>query len=176
MEPFQIINSVLKMNCTAELVIQTSLDLHGFLRNRTIKQMEEKVLHEGIIQEVSANKLTVSIISASACSSCHAKGACLASDMKEKEIEIYHFSGNYYPGQPVNVVGRLSQGYKATVYGYLIPFILVFATLLIATSFTKSEAISGLLSLLILIPYYLILYLTRDKFKKSFDFEVSAIN
>ena len=42
LELFQITKSVLKMNCTAELVIQTSLDLHVFLRNRAIKQMEEK--------------------------------------------------------------------------------------------------------------------------------------
>lgn len=138
--------------------------------------MEEKVLHEGIIQEVSANKLTVSIISASACSSCHAKGACLASDMKEKEIDINHFSGNYYPGQHVNIVGRTSQGYKAAFYGYMIPFILVFSTLMISISFTNNEVFSGLLSLLILIPYYTVLYIFRNKIKNSFEFEVASIN
>ena len=136
--------------------------------------MEEKVIHAGIIHEVSKNKLTVTIVSASACSSCHAKGACNASDMQEKEIDIYHFSGEYHPGQPVNVFGKTSQGYKAAFYGYLLPFILVFLTLIAGVSLTRSDGIAGLLSLAILIPYYLVLYFFRNKLKNSFEFEISA--
>ncbi len=136
--------------------------------------MEEKVLHAGIIQEVTANKLTVVIVNASACSSCHAQGACLASDMKEKEIEIYRFSGEYYPGQQVNIVGHAAQGYKAAFYGYVLPFILVFVTLLVAVSITHSEGFAGIASLAILIPYYTALYFFRNKIKHSFEFEISA--
>lgn len=138
--------------------------------------MEEKVLHEGVIQEVSENKLTVMIVNASACSSCHAKGACLASDMKEKEIEIYRFSGEYKLGQTVNIVGKTSQGYKAMFYGYVVPFILVFVTLIVSLSVTQSEGLAGLLSLVVLVPYYAVLYLFRNKLKRSFEFEISAIN
>ena len=150
--------------------------MHVFLRTPDIKQMDEKVLHAGVVQEVSENKITVVIINASACSSCHAKGACLASDMKEKEIEIHHFSGDYHPGQHVNIVGRTSQGFKAAFYGYILPFLLVFATLIISISVTNSEGLSGLLSLAILIPYYAALYIFRNKIKSSFEFEIAAIN
>lgn len=150
--------------------------MHDFFRNPAIKQMKEKVLHAGIIQAVSEDKLTVIIVSASACSSCHAKGACLASDMKEKEIDIYRFAGEYHQGQQVNIVGQTSQGYKAAFYGYVLPFILVFATLLITISITNSDGLSGLLSLAILIPYYTALYFLRNKLKHSFEFEISAIN
>lgn len=146
-----------------------------FFKNPRIKQMDEKVLHAGVIQDVSENKITVAIINASACSSCHAKGACLASDMKEKEIEIYNFSGDYHPGQHVNIVGRTSQGFKAAFYGYLLPFILVFITLILSISLTDSEGLSGLLSLAILIPYYASLYLFRKKIRSSFEFEITAI-
>lgn len=138
--------------------------------------MDEKVLHAGIIQDVSDNKITVLIINASACSSCHAKGACLASDMKEKEIEIYHFSGKYHPGQHVNIVGRTSQGFKAAFYGYILPFIVVFTTLILSVSITNNEGLSGLLSLAILVPYYAALYIFRNKIKSSFEFEIAAIN
>ncbi len=138
--------------------------------------MEEKVLHEGVIQEVSENKLTVMIVNASACSSCHAKGACLASDMKEKEIEIYRFSGEYKPGQTVNILGKTSQGYKAMFYGYVVPFIMVFVTLIVSLSVTQSEGLAGLLSLVVLVPYYAVLYLFRNRLKRSFEFEISAIN
>lgn len=147
-----------------------------FFRNPAIKQMQEKVLHTGIIQAVSEDKLTVTIVSASACSSCHAKGACLASDMKEKEIDIYRFDGKYQQGQHVNIVGQTSQGYKAAFYGYVLPFLLVFATLLITISITHSDGLSGLLSLAILFPYYAVLYFFRNNLKRSFEFEISAIN
>lgn len=141
-----------------------------------IKQMEENVLHSGVILEVSDKKLTVGIINASACSACHAKGACLASDMKEKEIEITHFSGNYHRGQHVNIIGQQSQGYKAAFYGYLLPFLLVFGTLVLSLIITKNEGVSGLLSLAILIPYYSSLYIFRNKFRNSFEFKISATN
>lgn len=138
--------------------------------------MEEKILHAGIVQEVSENKITVIIVNASACSSCHASGACLASDLKEKEIEISHFSGKFHPGQMVNVVGHISQGYRAAFYGYLLPFFVVFITLIIVFSLTKNEGIAGLLSLAALGPYYIILYFFRNKIRRSFDFEISSIN
>ena len=116
------------------------------------------------------------IVNASACSSCHAQDACLASDLKEKEIDIYHFSGDFHPGQTVEIVGKTSQGYKAAFYGYLLPFIFVFATLLLSTQITKNEALSGLSSLAILIPYYAILFFFRNRIKRSFEFEISSIN
>ncbi len=138
--------------------------------------MEDKVYHEGIIQEVSEKKLTVVIINASACASCHARGACLASDMKEKEIEVFRFSGKYHPGQQVILVGRSSQAYKAIFYGYVLPFILVFGTLILSFSFIPNDGLAGLLSLAILVPYYVILYFFRNKLRRSFEFEIAANN
>jgi sigma-E factor negative regulatory protein RseC len=139
-----------------------------------IKRMKEKVLHEGVVQEVLGDKITVTIVNASACSSCHAKGACLASDLKEKEIEIRHFSGDFHPGQHVNIIGQLSQGYKAAFYGYLLPFIIVFITLIAVYSITTNEGTAGISSLVILIPYYAILYIFREKIRNSFHFQISA--
>jgi sigma-E factor negative regulatory protein RseC len=58
----------------------------------------------------------------------------------------------------------------------MLPFILVFATLLIAVPLTQSEGLSGILSLAVLIPYYAALYFFRNKIKRSFEFKISAIN
>jgi len=136
--------------------------------------MKEKVLHEGVVQEVTADKITVLIVNASACSACHAKGACLASDLKEKEIDISNFKGHFQPGQHVNIVGETSQSYRAAFFGYLLPFLFVFFTLILTFSIFNNEGTAGLLSLAILIPYYIILYFFRDRIKKSFDFQISA--
>ena len=153
------------------------LNLHVFfMKLRQPGEMEEKVLHDAVVQQVLENKITVVIINASACASCHAKGACLASDMKEKEIEIVRFSGQYHVGQQVNIVGHSSQGLKAAFYGYLLPFLMVLATLLVSITYTKSEGLAGLLALAALFPYYGTLYFFRDQLKRTFEFEISAIN
>lgn len=136
--------------------------------------MDEKVLHAGIVQEVSADKLKVVIINASACSSCHAQGSCLASDMSEKEIDIFNFSGDYYPGQQVNVIGRQSQGYKAAFFGYILPVLFVIVTLIVSINLIDNDGLSGILSLAILIPYYTLVYLFRNKLKSTFQFEITA--
>ena len=138
--------------------------------------MEDIISHRGIVLSVTDNKVVVSIINESACASCHAKGACSASDMKEKEIEITRFSGRYEIGEQVILTGKTSQGYKAIFYGYILPFVLVLVTLILAVNTIHSEGLSGLLALAILIPYFLTLSLFRNKLKKSFEFEISAIN
>lgn len=137
--------------------------------------MSGEISHKGIIKSLTDQQIVVSIVNESACSSCHAKGACSAADMQDKEIEIRNFSGDYRVGQTVQVVGRTSQGFKALFYGYVFPFLIIMLVLITLTSLQFSEGISGLISLSVLFPYYLILYLTRNKIRKSFEFEIKPL-
>lgn len=137
--------------------------------------MAGEITHKGIIRKLSEKKIIVSIISESACASCHAQGACSASDMKEKEVEITHFEGDFKLGQAVTIVGKTTQGFKALFLGYLLPFVLVLSTLIISTSLQISETKGGLLSLAVLVPYYALLYVFRNQIKKSFEFEIKPL-
>ena len=137
--------------------------------------MSGEISHKGIIKEFSKKGIIVGIIAESACAACHAIGACSVSDMTEKEIEIDHDQGEFQIGQQVWVTGKSSQGFKALFLAYLLPFILVMAVLIISTKLSVNEGLGGLLSLGILIPYYLILYLFRNRLKHSFDFEIGPI-
>lgn len=137
--------------------------------------MVEEITHKGVIRKLSEKKIIVGIVNESACASCHAQGACSAADMKDKEIEITRFDGDYRLGQTVIIVGKTSQGFKALFLGYLLPFILVLSTLIITTTLSVSETRGGLLSLAILIPYYGLLYAFRNKIKKSFEFEIKPL-
>ena len=128
------------------------------------------------MKEVNENSLIVRIVNQSACSSCHAKGACTAADFQEKEIEITHFRQIYQPGQEVTILFREEQGFTALWFGYLMPFLLILITLIIALSLTNNELFSGLLSLAVLIPYYITLYFFRPYLKKVFKFEVEEMN
>ena len=122
------------------------------------------------------SKLIINIISQSACSTCHAQGACTVSDFQDKEIEINDFKGSYRVGEEVTIIFKESKGFAALAWGYLIPFLLVLATLIIATQFTANELKSGLLALGILIPYYTALYFLRHHLKKIFKFELEETN
>ncbi len=129
----------------------------------------------GFVTEVKGTSLLVNILSQSACSGCHAKGACTVSDFQDKVIEITDTKGVYKVGQQVTVVFKQSKGFTAVIWGYVVPFFLVLGTLIAALEITGNELYAGLLSLAILIPYYITLYFFRHLLKKVFKFELEEI-
>jgi sigma-E factor negative regulatory protein RseC len=130
------------------------------------------IKHKGFVKKVTDNSLIVSIVNQSACSTCHANGACSVADFQEKEIEIPYLNPNYSPGQEVTVLFRESAGFTALFYGYILPFILVMFTLILLFETTGNEALAGLIALGILVPYYITLYFFRHYLKKVFKFEL----
>ncbi len=135
--------------------------------------MNKKVIkHKAFVKEISGSSLTVSIMNQSACASCHANGACTMADVREKEVEIMHYEGNYSCGQEVSVVFRESLGFQALFYGYVLPFIVVLIALVSIFSATGNEVLAGLLALAVLVPYYIALYFFRDFLKTIFKFEL----
>lgn len=137
---------------------------------------KKPICHPGQISKIEGNTISVRIVSTSACASCHAKGACTASDMEDKIIEAIDFHPEkYIIGQKVNVVMKKSLGMKAVAYGYFIPFLLVLSTLIISQQNLNNELYSGLLSLGIVIPYYIILFIFRNKISNTFRFHIEVI-
>ncbi len=134
------------------------------------------VEHTGYVEEVSSGQIKVRILSESACASCHAKGVCTASDMKEKIIDAYSNNvANLSPGQKVIIQGQKSLGLKASLIAYIIPFFLVFTTLFASYAITKNEGIAGIVSLVVLIPYFLLVKLYTPQLKKTFVFTIKEI-
>jgi len=136
---------------------------------------KEIIKHKGKVVKVDEAAIYVEIIALSACASCHARSACTLADMQEKIIEIKKRPGDakYHTGDSVSVVLEQSLGYKALLLGYLIPFIILVASLFILIELTANEGLSALISIALMIPYYLSLYLRRDKLKKTFDFRLT---
>lgn len=128
------------------------------------------------MKEVKKNSLIVNVISQSACAGCHAKGACTVADYKDKEIEVTEYRNTYQVGDEVTVLFKQSKGFTALIWGYLIPFFLVLGTLIVTLEVTRDELQSGILSLIILIPYYITLYFFRHLLKKVLKFELEEIS
>jgi sigma-E factor negative regulatory protein RseC len=138
--------------------------------------MEKQVEHEGTVASICGDTMIVRIVASSACSGCAAKGYCMPSENKDKDIRVDGFSGDFILGERVKVVMRQSLGLRALCIGYLIPFAVVLATLVVVYQVTGNEPASGLSALLILVPYYLIIKLLNRKITKTFGFTVQKIN
>jgi sigma-E factor negative regulatory protein RseC len=131
------------------------------------------IIHPGIVERVDDKKVLVRILSQSACSSCHAKGACTVADLKDKIIEVDRAGeGEYAPGDEVMVTLSESLGKKAVVLGYVLPLIILVASIIIFLSLLNNEGLAALLSILMLGPYYLVLYFFRNRLRKEFRFRI----
>ncbi len=130
--------------------------------------------HTGVVAEITDASIMVKVSAQSACVSCKAHSIC-GVDTAEKLIEVNCWSGDYTPGEIVKLYMKESLGMKALAWGYLIPFVLVFSVLLSVLIITESEGLAGILSVSIMLPYFLLLYVFRNRFKKSFTFEISKL-
>jgi sigma-E factor negative regulatory protein RseC len=136
----------------------------------------KSIEHKGRIESIDGNKINVNFLAVSGCASCHAKGVCSAADMQEKSVEVFDFTNQYKLGEEVNVTLKQSLGFRALFLGYVLPFILILFILIILTAITKNEAISGIGALSVLVPYYLVLFLLKDKIRKKFTFTINKID
>ena len=135
----------------------------------------EFIEHKGIVEKIEGSCITVKITSQSACASCHAKSACTISGSTDKFIDVYS-SQKFEPGNEVMIMGTQGQGFKAAWLAYVLPAILVMATLIITYTVSGNEALSGIMALLILIPYFLVLKMRNNGLKRTFSFNIRLIN
>ena len=128
--------------------------------------------HAGIVWKIQKDTLLVKILVTSACSACHAKGSCIAADMAEKIIEVQKPKIEVGVGDCITVTLKRSLGFKALVLGYILPFIILFATLAIVLEVTQDELTAGLSAIAVLVPYYGLLFVLRKALSQKFQFEL----
>jgi positive regulator of sigma E activity len=131
------------------------------------------VQHDGTVKKVDSNSVFVSILSETACSGCHAEKLCNISGEKEKVVEV---KGKYNvaPGDPVTILMKHSMGYKAVFLSYMIPLVILIVSLVLLNSFSVSELVSGLVSISLVAPYYIVLYFFRKRIDRSFTFTLKT--
>ena len=136
----------------------------------------KEVKHTGLVKSVQSTGITVSMIVNSGCASCQIKGTCNMSEQTEKELTIDCAPSEYKVGQMVLVRLKTSQGFHALFLGYILPLIVLIAAVVVAISITNNEGLSGLIGLASLVPYYLILFLLKNKIKNKFTYVVNPLN
>jgi sigma-E factor negative regulatory protein RseC len=135
--------------------------------------MMEYIQHSGVIESIVKNRILVRIEQQTACSSCHAKQLCLASGGKDRIIEVDDFTGRYATDEKVIVAVRSSSGMLAVLTAFVAPLALVIAAAVAGTDISGDEAVGGLVGLSVLIPYYSVIYLLRNRIGKKFVFTLS---
>ncbi len=131
------------------------------------------VTHPGVVSKIEGNSIDVSIIVSSACVSCEIKGACTVSEVEKKSVIIsVDDPENYKINQHVHVEMQQSQGTWAVLLGYIFPFIVLLISLIIFINTGMDQGMAGLISILLLIPYYLVIYLIRNYIGSKFSYTI----
>lgn len=131
-----------------------------------------EIRHTGRVERVEGDMLHVRILQTSACASCQARSMCMSSESKEKEIDCRWLM----PDIPVNVGDEVEVivmerlGWKAVLLAYILPFVVLVATVACLDFCFESEALVGTLALCTVGVYYIVLSFFRDRIRKQFAF------
>ena len=137
---------------------------------------KERIEHEGKVISVDKDYISVEILNKSACAACHAKAVCGASDQSVKVVEVAQdistLAADYQVGETVNVVMSSAMGTQAIWLAYVVPLIVLMASILVFSLCGAGELAMGLGALGIVALYYLGVYLFRNRISKIFIFSI----
>lgn len=137
--------------------------------------MTTKERRLGIVSSVSDGEIIVSIEQRSACSGCHAREFCCSTDCAERNIVIKtDGSSPYKPGDSVVVEGDNRIGRLAVLLSFLLPIILIVASVAISTVVLEmSEVLSCLVALVVLGLYLVALRLMTPQLRRVMSFSIT---
>ena len=130
--------------------------------------MNQRISHSGVIESIEEGCVHVRIVQTSACAACKVAGYCNAAESKEKIIDVFCDSvAAYQVGQQVVVSASGQVAVKALLWAFGVPFVLLMAVLLLVLLLTGNEGWAALSALATLVPYYVLLWLLRDKMREQ---------
>lgn len=135
--------------------------------------MAQDIRHQGTVDSIDGQKVNVRITQSSACGGCQARNICRAAESKEKVVEVLCAdAASLHVGQEVTVAGAESLGLRAVAFAFGLPLLLLMAGLITAMALTGSEKLGALCALAALAPYYIVLFLCRNRIKRDFRFRI----
>jgi len=136
--------------------------------------MSTKISHSGIIEGIEGDSVKVRIVQTSACAACKVAGYCNAAESKEKIVDVLCGSAakNLTVGQPVTVTTSGQVAAKALLWGFGLPFVVLVTVLVLVLWLTDHEGTAALSGLAALIPYYILLWLLRDRMREQLAFAI----
>lgn len=146
--------------------------------------MNEEIRHEGVVQRVDGEHVTVRIVQTSACLHCKIASHCNSADSKEKIVDVWTDKASMYSvGQKVSVCMGGKLGLTAVFWAFVLPVLIAFVVIYVSMMMTAPDgifplpkpfdegagAIGGLVTFVV---YYSVLYLFRDSLKRKYRFRI----
>ena len=130
------------------------------------------VKHCGEVVCIDGHSVFVRMTVNSACSACHAKGVCGASEQTDKIVEVETAAAtDFQVGDSVEVaLMQRDMGSTSVVLAYVVPFLVLAAVLVGAILLGASEGMAALSALVGVALWYVVLYMLRDKIKNKIKF------
>lgn len=136
--------------------------------------MNQIIRHSGVVEHIEGGCVHVRIVQTSACAACKVAGYCNAAESKEKIIDVYTDTNahQFTEGQPVVVTTSTQMATRALLWGFGLPFLLLVVVLFATWLLMAHEGWAALCALASLIPYYIMLWLLRDKMRQELAFSI----
>lgn len=135
--------------------------------------MSEQTRHEGIIMSKNNGVAHIRLAEATTCEDCKAASLCHSAEKTEKFVDaLLPAQSVYQVGDRVTVVGSLAMGMRATWLGFGIPLALMVVGIIVGAQVLENETIGALAGIALLVPYYLGLWVFRDRLNREFVFRV----
>ena len=145
--------------------------------------MSNRISHQGVIQSITDGCIKVQIVQTSACAACKVANHCRstlshgssknASESKVKIVDVFCSNSNAYEvGQQVVVWASKDVANRALLLGFGLPFLLLICVLMVALKLSGNEGVAALVAIGSLVPYYLALWLMRNKIQQHISFNL----
>ncbi|MDR1103460.1 MAG: SoxR reducing system RseC family protein [Tannerella sp.] len=138
--------------------------------------MHKTIQHTGTVERIEPAVVYVRIVQPPACSGCHAGLSCPVSEGNGKTVAVEDTTGRFAVNEEVLLHGRQGMGMQAILFTCVFPMILVVVALAVAFGLTGNELTGGSIGLSVLLPYYGLMYILRNKLNRKFVFTVSKIH
>lgn len=131
----------------------------------------------GRVTAIRPKEVDVEVLQMSACSSCHARGACTASDMRMRSLTITKdLPLGLSVGDRVQIIADDPRVLEASAYAYIIPLVLIILEAVLLPKYAgvgDMELVGIILGSIAL--YMGVLWLLRDHFKRIFTFRIRSL-
>lgn len=135
------------------------------------------VSHVGTIIAIQHNQALVSISRTEACRSCDLQHHCMLFK-QQKQINNVPLPPrhNFKIGEQVQISLSTKTCWTSIIVGYILPLLVMIGTAVIFHLLNYSDNITAFISLLSLIPYYIIVYLLNRHRPPQLQFTLQKIN
>ncbi len=133
-----------------------------------------KMTHSGTIKTIVDQVAHVVIDDNMDCAACSIKGSCNVMNSNKDILKINVDKTGFKIGEKVEIIMSSQMAFLALFWAYIFPFIILILSVIVFTNYAD-EGIAGLISILILIIYYLILFLYRKYFNKRFNLKIKHL-